>query len=61
MNLNARLKKLEPRRSAAPEPFRVVISSVWKPTNLKRSTCTRTVAADGSLMEWFIWTGAAGT
>jgi hypothetical protein len=39
------------RCSAAPEPFRVVISSIWRSTNLRRSTCTRTLGPDGSLTE----------
>ena len=52
MNFNARLKRLEQRREAATkEPFRLIIRPVFGPTNLANSTCTRTLAPDGSLME----------
>ena len=52
MNFNARLKRLEQRREAATkQPFRLIIRPVFGPTNLENSTCKRTLAPDGSLME----------
>ena len=52
MNFRARLNELEQRREAATgETFRLVVRPVVWPTDLAKSTCKRTLCADGSLWE----------
>ena len=52
MNLKARLKRLERERSqVSREPFRVIVSHAGKPFDLTKATCSRTLCADGRLME----------
>ena len=52
MNFRARLKKLEQRREAATgETFRLVVRPVVGPTDLAKSSCKRTLCADGSRWE----------
>ena len=47
-----RLRRLEQLHSEpGREPMRVVISGVGIPLNLEKSTCTRTLAANGLLTE----------
>ena len=52
MNLKARLKKLERQQmQISLKPFRLVVSRVGEPFDLATATCTRTLLADGQLME----------
>ena len=52
MSLKTRLQKLERQHSQAEGGrFRVVVSRVGKPFDLATATCTRTLMADGGLLE----------
>ena len=51
--LDRRLRRLEQLQfEPAREPIRVVISAVGSPLNLEKSTCERTLAANGLLTEF---------
>lgn len=52
MNLKARLQKLERQHSQAESGrFRVIVSRVGEPFDLATATCSRTLMADGGLLE----------
>ena len=52
MNLKSRLQKLERQRSQVEcGRFRVVVSRVGEPFSLATARCTRTLMADGGLLE----------
>jgi len=52
VNLKARLQKLERHRSQVERGrLRVIVSRVGEPFDLATATCTRTLMADGGLME----------
>jgi len=61
--LQSRLNKLELVWNMAKEPrsvFRVIVSAIAKPLNWETSTCTRTLSANGSLLEVLILDGNCG-
>jgi eukaryotic-like serine/threonine-protein kinase len=61
--LQSRLNKLELVWNTAKEPrsvFRVIVSAIAKPLNWETSTCTRTLSANGSLLEVLILDGNSG-
>ena len=52
MNLKARLQRLERQHTQIEcGRFRVVVSRVGQPFDLVTATCTRTLMADGGLLE----------
>jgi hypothetical protein len=59
--MESRLSKLELTWNTAKEPrsvFRVVVSAVAQALNWETSTCTRTLGANGSLLEVLILDGS---
>jgi hypothetical protein len=58
--LQSRLNKLELVWNTAKAPrsvFRVIVSAIAKPLNWETSKCTRTLSANGSLLEVLILDG----
>jgi hypothetical protein len=52
VSLRTRLKALERhRRQVSGRPFRMVFSNAGEPLDLSQATCTRTLWANGQLME----------